>query len=59
MSEHDRETSAARRDLAGIVGAAHVQAPVTSVELLQDATEARGIRGAALAAVFPGSAEEV
>ncbi len=59
MSFGDPIVSAARRDLARIVGDAHVQAPVTSVELLQDATEARGVRGAALAAVFPGSADEV
>lgn len=59
MSAHGPSTSAARRDLARIVGAAHVQAPVTSVELLQDATEARGVRGEALAAVFPGAPDEV
>jgi len=50
---------ALRRDLARIVGDAHVQAPVARAELLQDATETRGVHGSALAAVLPGSAEEV
>ncbi|MFA4930148.1 MAG: FAD-binding protein, partial [Patulibacter sp.] len=59
MSAHDPSTSAARRDLARIVGDAHVQAPVTSGELLRDATEARGVRGEALAAAFPGTPDEV
>ncbi|WP_022926791.1 FAD-binding oxidoreductase [Patulibacter americanus] len=54
----DRAAAAAARDLGRIVGEAHVQAPVTQSELLQDATETRGLRGSALAAVHPGSAEE-
>ena len=54
-----RDAAAAGRDLARIVGEAHVQAPVVASELLQDATETRGLRGTALAAVHPGTAEEV
>jgi FAD/FMN-containing dehydrogenase len=60
MSASDDDAiRSARRDLTRIVGDAHVQAPVTSAELLRDATEARGMRGNALAAVFPGSPDEV
>lgn len=52
-----RDAAAVARDLGRIVGERHVREPVPA-ELLQDATEARGVRGAALAAVLPGSAEE-
>lgn len=53
------ERDAARRDLGRIVGDAHVQAPVAETELLQDATETRGVRGDALAAVRPGDVQQV
>jgi FAD/FMN-containing dehydrogenase len=49
--------AAVARDLARIVGEGHVRTPVPA-ELLQDATESRGMRGDALAAVLPGDAEE-
>lgn len=50
--------AAALRDLGRIVGEAHVQAPVAETELLQDATESRGLRGDALAAVRPGDPQQ-
>lgn len=53
------DARAAARDLAHIVGDVHVQAPVAETELLQDATETRGVRGHALAAVRPGDAQQV
>lgn len=57
MSAAERDAAAAARDLARIVGDAHVRSPVAA-ELLQDATESRGMRGDALAAVLPGDAGE-
>ncbi len=59
MSAVDPVPAAVRRDLVRIVGDAHVQLPVRSTELLQDATESRGVRGEALAAVLPGTPAEV
>jgi FAD/FMN-containing dehydrogenase len=53
----DRDAAAVARDLARIVGKDHVRTPVPA-ELLQDATETRGVRGDALAAVLPSDAEE-
>jgi FAD/FMN-containing dehydrogenase len=49
---------ALRADLGRIVGDEHVLDPVPR-ELLQDATESRGLTGRALAAVRPADAEEV
>ena len=57
MSAVTRDAAAVARDLARIVGEAHVRVPVPA-ELLRDATETRGVRGAALAAVVPADAEE-
>ncbi|WP_320669225.1 FAD-binding oxidoreductase [Patulibacter defluvii] len=54
-----RDAAALARDLSRIVGEAHVQAPVERAELLQDATESRGLRGRALAAVAPADADQV
>ncbi|MDO9410024.1 FAD-binding oxidoreductase [Patulibacter sp.] len=58
MSGEIRDAAAVARDLRRIVGDAHVLEPVPA-ELLQDATETRGVRGSALAAVVPADAEEV
>ncbi len=49
---------ALRADLGRIVGDEHVLDPVPR-ELLQDATESRGLTGRALAAVRPADAEQV
>ena len=53
-----RDAAAVARDLRRVVGDAGVLEPVPA-ELLQDATETRGVRGAALAAVVPADAGEV
>jgi len=50
---------AARRDLARIVAPDAVMIPVTDSSLLRDTTEARGLRGEAMGAVFPSSTAEV
>ncbi|MCK9251082.1 MAG: FAD-binding oxidoreductase [Solirubrobacteraceae bacterium] len=57
-----RDAAAVRRDLVRIVGDAHVlggDGSTIPVELLRDATEARGTTGDALAVVRPGDADEV
>ncbi|MGE4428641.1 MAG: FAD-binding oxidoreductase [Solirubrobacteraceae bacterium] len=58
----DRDVAAVRHDLTRIVGDAHVLGAgdgAIPVELLRDATEARGTTGQALAVVRPGDADEV
>lgn len=53
------EQQALTRDLARLVGADRVAVPLPGSELLHDATESRGLAGRALAAVRPGTADEV
>jgi FAD/FMN-containing dehydrogenase len=55
----ETSASAARRDLARIVGEGAVAIPVADRSLLHDSTETRGLSGDALGAVFPGSTGEV
>lgn len=57
MTASRGDAAAVTRDLARIVGEDHVRVPVPA-ELLQDATETRGVRGHALAAVLPADARQ-
>ncbi len=50
---------ALRRELVALVGEDAVQLPIEDLTLLRDATETRGLSGAALAAVFPQTPAQV